>query len=476
MANFFDQFDSPSAPKANFFDQFDTPTAPQAAAQPQGFTANVADFFKSIPDAAARSFYQSGAGLRGEGEFLTSPFNGGVTTPQSMDIPTGLPTPQGRAGEYGAAIGSALGNPVSYVGPGSALLKTAGAALSGLGGQAGEDIGGTPGRILGSLAGGAVAAKAVGAKPAEAAIPTRPELKASATGHYTAARESGLQIAPDALGKMAAQTEQELLREGFDPETKIFKTLRAVQNAPEGSFVSAQNLDTLRKYFGRIARETSEGKPTEQAAQATIALKNLNRFTENLPANSRLAGDAEAYLHETRLGNQDYAAGQQLRDAENRITAARTNYEGSIAARLDNQLKAQFRPILKSEAKQRGLTDEQVAAIDKLNKGSLVQRSASQIGRFTPFSPVGFALHAAAGLPSAMLTGGGSIVPQMAVGGLIHGARKLGERLSMAQAQHIADLAAKRSALYQQRKAMLPMIDTSGNRVQLLRSGILGLQ
>jgi hypothetical protein len=449
---------------------------PNAGGEPQGFMANAADFFKSMPNDAAKSFYQSGAGLRGEGEFLTSPFNGGVTTPQSLDIPTGLPTPQGKAGEFGASVGSALGNPVSWMGPGGPILKGVGAVLSALGGKAGEDTGIPGGQFVGSLLGGAAASKTVGAKPVEAAIPTRPELRESYTAHYDAARGSGLKVAPAAVGEVAAQTEQELIREGFDPDTKIFKTLRAVQNAPEGAFVSAQNLDTLRKYFGRAARETNEGKPTESAAQATIALKRFNEFTENIPQDARLAGDAETYVRETKLGNQDYQAAQQLRDAENRTKAATANYEGSIAARLDNQLKAQFRPILKSEAKQRGLTDEQIAAVNDLNKGSFAQRAASQVGRFTPFSPVGFALHAAGGVPSALATGGASILPQMAVGGLIHGARKFGEASSMAQAKRIADLAAKRSDLYQRRKAALPDVDTSGNYAQLWRGGILGLR
>jgi hypothetical protein len=139
----------------------------------------------------------------------------------------------------------------------------------------------------------------------------------------------------------------------------------------QGGIVTADNLDVIRQRLGRYAREVdNQGKPTANAVAATQALGIFNQGLENLPAGAVLAGDAGAYLRETRLGNQDFMAAQQLRDANNRINAAEKNYEGSIAGRLDNQLKAQFRPILKSEAKQRGLTDEQVAVVDKLNKGS----------------------------------------------------------------------------------------------------------
>ncbi len=454
----------PQAPAQGPWNDF----AQAAAPQPGGLGGIIRDFAEGIA--------RAGLGA-GPAQFGTmSPGEAAEQAPSGVPLKeaaAAIPPAQNR---YAGSVGEAVGNPASWMGPGSVLLKAGGAALSGLAGQAGEDVGGTPGRVLGSLAGGAVAAKALGAKQPEAIIPTRPELKTAYNAQYQAARESDLKVDPQAVGKVAAQTEQELIREGFDPDTKIFRTLRAVQSAPEGSFVSAQNLDTLRKYFGRAARETSEGKPTPEAAQATIALKNLNKFVENIPENSRLSGDAEAYIRNTKLGNQNYQSAQQLWDVENRIKAAETNYEGSIAARLDNQLKAQFRPILKSEAKQRGLTDEQVAAIEDLNKGSVAQRAASQVGRFTPFSPVGFALHAAGGIPSALATGGVSVIPQALIGGLIHGARKFGEYSSRAQAQKIADLAAKRSALYQQRQAKLPMTDTSGNRIQLLRSGILGLQ
>ncbi len=454
----------PQAPVSGPWNDFAQPAAPQSG--------SLGGIIRDLAGGIAR------AGLgAGPAQFGTmSPGEAAEQTPSGVPIQQAAAAIPPAQNGYAGAVGEALGNPISWMGPGSLPLKAGGAVLSGLGGKAGEDTGIPGAGLVGSLAGGAVAAKALGAKQPEAAIPTRPELKTAYNAQYQAARESDLKVDPQAVGKVAAQTEQELIREGFDPDTKIFRTLRAVQSAPEGSFVSAQNLDTLRKYFGRVSRETSEGKSTEQAAQATIALKNLNKFVENIPENSRLSGDAEAYIRNTKLGNQNYQSAQQLRDAENRINAATTNYEGSVAARLDNQLKAQFRPILKSEAKQRGLTDEQVAAVDKLNKGSFLQRNASQLGRFTPFSPLMFGVHALGGIPTAAVTGGASVIPQLAFGLLSHAGRKLGEGLSKAQAQKIADLAAKRSALYQQRQAGLPTIDTSGNRIQLLRSGILGLR
>ena len=312
---------------------------------------------------------------------------------------------------------------------------------------------------------------------AEVPVPTRPELKTSYNARYEAARDSGLSLDSRGVGSFGTVAQQKRIDEGFSggrygTAPKTMDVLDALQSG-KGT-VSASGLDAIRKRLGKIARETNDGKPTEDAAAATATLQDFRTYTESIPPSHILAGDPEAYLSNTKLANQDYMAAQQLRDAENRTNAAKTNYEGSIAARLDNQLKAQFRPILKSEAKQRGLTEEQVAAVDSLNKGSLTQQAASQLGRFTPFSPVGFALHAASALPAALATGGGSIIPQVAAGLFLHGARKLGEGLAMKQAKTIADLAAKRSALFDQRMAERPSIVPGLNRnASLLRTLLL---
>src|SRR6185503_11442153 len=116
-----------------------------------------------------------------------------------------LPQPQGRAGQVGAAIGSALGNPINYVGPGSALLKIGGAALSGAGSElAGQAAEGTPfeipARIAGGGAGGMAAVKAFGAAPAKAAIPTEAALRADKSARFKAAANSDIEISGNGLG------------------------------------------------------------------------------------------------------------------------------------------------------------------------------------------------------------------------------------------------------------------------------------
>lgn len=53
--------------------------------------------------------------------------------------------PEGRAGKFGASVGEFLGNPASYLLPGSVPFKVGTAVLGGLGSEAGGQLGeGTP--------------------------------------------------------------------------------------------------------------------------------------------------------------------------------------------------------------------------------------------------------------------------------------------------------------------------------------------
>lgn len=88
--------------------------------------------------------------------------------------------PEGRAGQFGASVGEFLGNPASYMAPGSMPLKVGAAVLGGLGSEAGGQLGeGTPwegplrfaGGALGVLGPLGAAKLATGARAAETLVP-----------------------------------------------------------------------------------------------------------------------------------------------------------------------------------------------------------------------------------------------------------------------------------------------------------------
>ena len=109
-----------------------------------------------------------------------------------------LHRPESRAGKFGASAGEFLGNPSSYVVPGSLPFKVGTAALAGLGSEAGGQLGeGTslegPLRFLGGVLGGLGAARVASAskvKPPTAPVEDVPGAGLRNLYHYT--DEAGL--------------------------------------------------------------------------------------------------------------------------------------------------------------------------------------------------------------------------------------------------------------------------------------------
>lgn len=480
MANFFDQFDTPAAAPqgGNFFDQFDAPAQPQRS--------GIGDFFASMPrgmlSGLANTASTSGQAAQIEmGQPVDVPSGEQGTQLLEQNVIGNLPQPQGMAGRFGAAIGEGLTTPTTYIGPGSLPLKLGGSILSSITGQAGEESGLPGGRAVGSLAGGIVAAKTLGPKQAVAAIPTAPELKAAAKAGYKEAADSGLQIAPSGLYQVAENAKQELIREGFDPDSKVFKIIGAAQQIPATSehYVSSQTFDIFNKRLQRIANETQMGRsgpePTADAAAASLALQHFKDYGQNIPQRDVVAGSAAAYRDALGQANQNYGAYKRLNGVQQRIDNAQTNTEGSIAANLANQVKSQLRPILKNPKMQRGFTSDELGAINDVNKGTIVSNTLNQLGRGgAGVVPLG--LHLAAGIPAALATGGASVLPQIALAAGLYGARKAGERMTLSQANALADMLAKRSPLYQNRLNALSTTSMLPNQAQILRGGILGLR
>ncbi len=179
-----------------------------------------------------------------------------------------------------------------------------------------------------------------------------------------------------------------------------------------------------------------------------MALGHLNNYTENIPTNHILAGDAAEYLRATKQGNANYAAAQRVRTVDAKINNATLNTEGSIATSLDNQIKSQIRPILKSEKAQRGFTAEELAALRGVNKGTVTSNILRQLGRGgSGVVPIG--MHLAAAAPAAAATGGTSLIAQALLAAGLYGAKKTAEGMTKGQAQRAAEMLAKRSPEYQ---------------------------
>ncbi len=485
----------------------------QSAALPQlpfGFkldsasepTSPVADFFKSIPRgvigglASTSSIPEPGSPIPIANELLTPApemvraAESGLTGP--------LHQPEGRLGQLGASVGQGLGNPLSWVGPGSLPFKAAGSVLGSLGSEGGRQAAeGTPfeipAQIAGGLAGGTAAVKAMGAKPLAAAVPNSQELRAVKDAGYQAARDADLVLDPHGPASMAAQWEHELTNgpkyaftggtNGTAPKT--LAALAEAQTVPtasagERATVTGANLDTLRIKLNNIASETHEFKPTPDAKAAMVAKQRLAEYTENIPQDHILAGDAKAYGSQTKTANANNAAFRRVSGFEQKLTNSTDATEGSIAVKIDNKIKSNLRNgYLTNDKKQRGLTQDEVAAIRQTNRGSFPERALRQVGRFAPEGPMNLALHVGTGLGAAAATGGVSIPIQIAAALGASAAKHAAQRMTKNNAANVLEMLAMRSPEYKKRAALTNLFnelmqDKLSNPAAVLRSGILG--
>lgn len=489
------------------WEEFAPKAAPAAAAMPwEEFAAKpsvTSDIVKSVPDAVASGLTGFAGTPGGVINWLTKKGNQALGLTDVAPPPNSGPSryadsgdykkavegvtgelykPQTSAGKIAHAGVESLSNPLSYLGPGGAILKTGGAILSGTGseaaGQATEGTAAEPyARVAGALLGGVAGAKALGPTIERAATPTSKELIDVASKGYDAARNSGLTLDPKGVGSWASTVEQKLNGSGFTggkngTAPKTMGALADLQSAPAGATVSASNLDTIRKTLRNISEEiqpTAGGaiKPTPDAAAASKALEQLGKYTENIPPAHVVAGDAAAYVRETKQANANYAAGMRTKDFDARLTKAENATDRQIAGSLDSQIKSKAGQLLDRGG--RGLNDAEKAQLQLINSGTPVSNTLRQLGRAgAGVIPMG--LHVA----GAVASGGASVPASLGIGIPLYAARKISEGMTKSRAAQLAEMLAQRSPEYERRVSALPTVDTSPNKAAIARA-LLGV-
>lgn len=460
--------------------------------EPQGFVANAMDFVKSIP--------------RGIVSGLTSAPNPSMvpiadeqvavapTRAQATEtLKASTPEPQGRAGKFGQAIGEGLGNPLTYAGPGGIGLKLGGSVLSSLGGEGGRQAAEgtkfeTPTQLAGALIGGGAAAKAFGPSAPKAAIPTASELFNAGGSGYKTANATGLELHPQGVSNFASKVEQDLIgpdhaftggKYGSAPKT--LDAITALRELPDriaaatkadpiarGIF-GAADLDGVRKNLGRIAKETNDGKPTPDAAAASIALEHLANYAQDIPKSHILAGNAEDYVRAIKQANGDWAAGSRTAAFDARLTKAENATDRQVAGSLDSQIKSKAGQMLDNPKNLRGLNQAEKDQLQLINSGGPISNTMRQLGRGgAGVIPIMGQLAAA----GPVLAAGGplALAGQVALAGGLYGARKGSEAITKSRAKTLAEMLAKRSPEYESRLKAVGPQDNSPNIAAMARA------
>jgi hypothetical protein len=451
--------------------------------QPKGFVANVADFFKSIPRGIVSGLTSAPnpsmvPGLEQEAEAV-APTRERAT--QALQAP--LPAPQGPWGQAGVAVGEGVGNPYSYLGPGSIGLKVGGAVASSLGAEGGRKLAeGTPfekpAQIGGAVLGGTAAYKTLGPTAPKAAVPTPKELKAVGGAGIQASREMPVELSPQVMSGWAAQAQQELAKRfrggqrGTAPQT--FDILDELRNPPastagQRTILTAADLDTIWGNLRTVAKETRDFKPTPDAAAATSVLKRFDDLVENPPPGLVVAGDAKAYLDTLRRGNANYAAGSRSGEVQKRLTKAERKAQEQKAGSIEDQTKIKLGQLRDNETKTRGFNEAELKQLDLAREGTFASNTLRQFGRGgTGVIPLG--AHIGAAAPNFLTLGPLGVAAQALLAGGLYGAKKGSEKITRNRAKELVEMLAKRSPEYEARVRNLPPADTTTGTAAIIRA------
>lgn len=297
-------------------------------------------------------------------------------------------------------------NPVSYAGPGGALLKLAGAAGAGAGGevarQAAEGTGyEVPAEIAGSLVGGGLPLAAARPRaPAAIPAPSAPMIDLAADSAYARGGSIDAAIHPQVV-QQTAQQARAAIRAARSNET-LSPTTHGVIDRLEGSAASGE-LDMPSLHMLRKEINQARAAGGEDSAMAAILGQHVDDMVDQLAARrayttmqtgplagQRVGGspvtrgsvaDVQEAMRNFRRADTDYTAARHSdmitgREANGALNAAKQH----SGMNLDNNLRDQIAGILKSETLSRGFTQQELGLMHEIVEGTASQNAIRQIG------------------------------------------------------------------------------------------------
>ncbi len=315
--------------------------------------------------------------------------------------------------------------PAAVGGPGSLAARFATRALapalaSETAGQLTKGTDAEPyARLGGALAGG-VAGVSAGAKfnamaverAAQKAIPTADETIKTAKGQFKAAEDMNLTTTPDFATNAAAKMRADL--KGFDPEAQavVFKAadrLEGLGRAPNplipASPVAMNDVELIRKQLTTM--KTSQDASVREAARRAIG--SLQESQLNLTPAQVLSGNADEYtqLMKDAIGN--YAAGKRSNTVMGKVALGDLNAAtAGSGANGDNALRQAIKQLVRPvnndivpKASRLGFNAEEIAAMNRVARGSTGGNVARYLGKLAPTGSVSGVMSGGAGFAAA---------------------------------------------------------------------------
>lgn len=307
--------------------------------------------------------------------------------------------------------------------------------------------------------------------------PTAEELKAAASAGYQQARDLGVDYSANAVSRMASTLKAGLENDGFLPELapKTFKLLKRFEDPPEGAIAQLSGLDAARRAFGQAAKDFNN--PTEQLAARRL-IEGIDDFIAAANPKTVLAGDAAAARDIITTARGNYAAGKRSeRIGEAKGLAISRGESSHSGFSFDNPIRQTIRSLLNSRKKSAGFSDEEIAALKGVIKGTRPRNAARRIGNlFGGGGGLGsFAARAVGGGAGAAVGGvPGAAVGAVASGAIGRGGREIANALAKRSLNNADELVRSRAPLAKETAAIAPFIETNPDaRAAIVRALVL---
>lgn len=282
----------------------------------------------------------------------------------------------------------------------------------------------------------------------EIVAPSIEELKAAASSGYDHPSIKELELKPGAIQDWKHSVAIGLNDDGFDDvlAPKTFGVLAKLESPPDGAFVSGQSLNTLRKKLGKVA---SSPDATERNA-ASRAIKSLDDYTANIPQQHVMKGDPKAVSDALGEARGNYAAAMRSQTVDDAVSKADLQAASANSGmNVDNATRQRFKSILMDPKKRRGFSQDEIAQMTKIVRGSTAANLARRAGNM---------LGGGGGLGATVSAAGGDMLAGK-IGALApvvgYGLKKLSSKLTEGDVTKLQEMVRQRSPLGEQTRSSL---------------------
>jgi len=279
--------------------------------------------------------------------------------------------------------------------------------------------------------------------PVAVPAPAVTDLKAASRSLYQDPAVTSLEIKPQPVADLSTKIENDLLQRGYRPKQAggTFDEVRALTPGPGVQSVNAMDLHSARKALGVYAREVDAvGKPTAEAAAATIAKSHLNDFLPNINQADVVSGNAQLAAELMKEADANWGAAKRGEKVDLQLTRAdRQAAKSGSGSNIENAMRQKIASMLDNPARSVGFSDPEKAAMEEIVRGTPTRNVLRKVGKLGVDGGLSLLLHTGAAIPS-----GGATIP-VAVGGTI--ARKIGEHLTASAGNRLSEAVRARSPL-----------------------------